>query len=66
MVNGPNYSLDQDTLPTTLIPMIHLPTPPEHVFYRVPKLYKMDLGDWIMPIESLWRPRTWGLISYGT
>jgi hypothetical protein len=52
MVNEPNYSPGQDTLPTTLIPMTHLPTPPEHVFYRVPKLYKMDLGDWIMPIES--------------
>jgi hypothetical protein len=52
MVKEPNYSLDQDTHPTTHIPMIHPPTLPERVYYKAPRLYKMVPEDWIMLIES--------------
>jgi hypothetical protein len=45
MVNEPNYSLGRDTPPMILIQMIHLLTLPEHVYYKEPKLYKMDQGD---------------------
>jgi len=45
MDNEPNYSLDQDTLPMTLIQMIHLLTLPEHVSYKEPRLCKTALGD---------------------
>ena len=45
MVNEPNYSRDQDIPPMILIQMIHLLTLPERVYYKGPKLYKMDQGD---------------------
>jgi len=41
MAKEPNYSLDQDTHQTTLIPMIHPPTLLEHVYYKEQKHYKM-------------------------
>ena len=51
MANDPNFFLDLDTLPMTLIPMIHLPTRLELVYSKVQRRCRMDQRGWITHIE---------------
>lgn len=66
MANDPNFFLDLDTLPTTLIPMIHLHTPLELVYSKEQRRCRMVQRGWITHIELRWRRKMWERISYGT